>query len=257
MSIKSFPPFKFYQNKNGRELLENPLIVALDTDDLQKLKTLVKILNPHVGGFKLGPRLVLKYGQALLEEIAFQAPVFLDCKFFDIQSTVLSSVKTSFSCGASMVTVHALNHIETLKALSDLEKELNDIRPFRILCVTVLTDWNELDLPLSVWRASPLMEHVQKLAIRVWTAGLFGIVCSPNELETLWKQAMLKEIKPFFVSPGIRWGKNKGKDEQRRIASPKEALSLGASALVLGRPILEAKDPLSVVEEIHAQRQNV
>ena len=233
--MKSFLPFEFFQNNKGRDQLKNPLIIALDTDDLLKVKKLVKILGPYVGGFKLGPRLILKYGQDLMEEVSLQSPVFLDCKFFDIQSTVISSVKTGFYCGASMISVHALNSVETLKALYHLEMELNVIRPFRILCVTVLTDWDENDLPHSVWKESSLEGHVRKLADRAWSSGLRSLVCSPKELKVLWDFAHLKKINPFFVTPGLRWGRNIGKDEQKRVVSPREALSLGASALVLGK----------------------
>ena len=255
--MKSFLPFKFYQDNKGRVRLKKPLIVALDTDCLEKIKKLVKILSPHVGGFKLGPRFILKHGQTLMEEVAFQSPVFLDCKFFDIQSTVIHSVKAGFYCGASMISVHALNSMETLKALYDLETELNAIRPFRILCITLLTDWDKKSLPHSVWKNISLEEHVQRLAHRAWNSGLRSLVCSPKELKMLWNSANTKKINPFFVSPGIRWGKHLGKDEQKRVVSPKEALSLGASALVLGRPILEAQDPLSVLEDIYAQKKNI
>ena len=257
MSRKYFPPFKIHKDSQGISRLQNPLIIALDTDDPDRIKELISVLGPHVGGFKLGPRLILRQGPAFMEEIALRFPVFLDCKFFDIQSTVISSIRAGFHRGASMVTVHALNSIETLKALSDLEVELNTFRPFRILCVTVLTDWAESSLPSSVWKDFSLEEHVQRLAERAWNSGLHSLVCSPKELKPLWALANAKKINPFFINPGIRWGKNAGKDEQKRVVSPKEALAWGAGALVLGRPVLENADPLSVVEEIHAQRKSI
>ncbi|HPI41296.1 MAG TPA: orotidine 5'-phosphate decarboxylase, partial [Pseudobdellovibrionaceae bacterium] len=117
---------------------QNPLIVALDVDTDQEALGLVEELYDLVGGFKVGPRLNLRYGSELIQKISKRAPVFVDNKHFDIPTTMEAAVRASFESGASLVTIHALSGLESLKKMADLEIELSQIRPFRILGVTTL-----------------------------------------------------------------------------------------------------------------------
>lgn len=224
-----------YQNLNRQSSpMKNPLILALDVDTKEQAIQIADELADIVGGFKLGPRLCLRYGKEFIQEIAKRGPIFLDNKHFDIPSTMEAAVRASFEAGASLVTVHALSGAEALKKMAELEKELQQQRPFRILAVTILTSWEEQSLPSNL-KQQPIAQHVNDLANLVQQSGLFGVVCSPHELDLLQNRGL------YLVTPGIRTSMHASSD-QKRIMGPKEALQHGASALVVGRPILEAKN---------------
>ena len=222
-------------NKNIKaHPMKNPLILALDVDTRDEALRIADELADIVGGIKLGPRLCLRYGMDFVKEVAARSPVFLDNKHFDIPSTMEAAVRASFEAGASLVTVHALSGKTALQKMAEVEKELNGVRPFKILAVTILTSWDQSSLPSSM-KEKPIAEHVVALADLVKSAGLSGIVCSPHELDLLQNRDL------YLVTPGIRFSMQDSGD-QKRIMGPKEALRKGASALVVGRPILEAKN---------------
>ncbi|MFS4458107.1 orotidine-5'-phosphate decarboxylase [Bdellovibrio sp. HCB2-146] len=222
-------------NKNNRSTpMRNPLILALDVDTRDQALKIADDLADVVGGFKLGPRLCLRYGMDFVKEIAQRGPIFLDNKHFDIPSTMEAAVRASFDAGASLVTIHALSGSEALKRMATVEKELNAIRPFKILAVTILTSWDEKSFPINM-KAQPVSQHVVDLVELVQSSGLSSIVCSPHELNLLQNRGL------YLVTPGIRFSMQDSGD-QKRIMGPKEALHAGASALVVGRPILEAKN---------------
>ncbi len=228
--------------KNAAHPMVNPLIVALDVDTREKALSLANTLADVVGGFKLGPRLCLRYGMEFVKEMAKKGPIFLDNKHFDIPSTMEAAVRASFEAGASLVTVHALSGREALERMAAVEKELNQQRPFRILAVTILTSWDEKSVPGNL-KSQPISQHVVELATLVKDSGLRGLVCSPHELDLLQNRDL------YLVTPGIRSSMNSFGD-QKRTLSPREALEKGASALVVGRPILEAADPIAAAQEI-------
>jgi orotidine-5'-phosphate decarboxylase len=221
--------------------LRNPLCVALDVDTREQALSLAEDLADIAGGFKLGPRLVNKYGEKIVQEISQMAPVFVDCKFFDIPSTMEAAVRAAFNSGASLVTVHAMSGAEALKKLALLEAELNKQRAFKILAVTILTSWNQESLP-PVMTKNPISEHVRNLAELVQSSGLSSVVCSPEEI------SLLRDLKLYLVTPGIRF-ETDAKDDQKRVLGPVEALQRGSSALVVGRPIIAAKNPKAAAME--------
>jgi orotidine-5'-phosphate decarboxylase len=220
---------------------KNPLCVALDVDSEEKALRIAQDLKEIAGGLKLGPRLIHRGGSAFVKEISKFAPVFVDCKFFDIPSTMEMAVRASFETDASVVTVHALAGEEALSILAKLEQELSKQRPFRILAVTILTSWDQHSLP-SNFRQQPIAEHVRELAELAKRSGLRSIVCSAEELE------ILKDLDLFMLAPGIRFP-NQEAGDQKRVVGPKEAMARGASVLVVGRPILEAADPKKMARE--------
>lgn len=221
-------------NQKSQPML-NPVIVALDVDTREQALKLADDLADVVGGFKVGPRLCLRYGQELVKEIAARGPVFIDNKHFDIPSTMEAAVRASFEAGASLVTVHALAGREALSKMAALEKELSQKRPFRILAVTILTSWDEHSVP-SVLKQQPISHHVTELADLVISSGMTGLVCSPHELDLLQNKGL------YLVTPGIRFSMDSLGD-QKRVMGPYEAMKSGASALVVGRPIIEARNP--------------
>ena len=222
-------------------LASSRLILALDLDSPQEALDLAQKLQGKVGVFKVGPRFVMRAGSEGLKQLRAFGEIFLDCKFHDIPSTMESAVRTSFELGASLVTVHASAGIEALSLMAKVEAELNEQRPFRLLAVTVLTSFSESGLPKN-WQNLTLAEHVKSLVMEAKAAGLKGIVCSPHELELLKKQGL------YLVTPGVRFADEAGNDDQKRVMTPGDAIRAGASALVVGRPIVKAKDPILAAE---------
>ena len=222
-------------------MLKNPILVALDLDQPEKALEIAQELKNIVGGYKVGPRLVMKEGARLVEKLSTLAPVFVDMKHFDIPSTMISAIKTSFDSGATLVTVHALAGLEALAQCAKLEQELNKIRPFKILCVSILTSWDLSSFPSNFKSQTP-SQHVDELSDLVIHSGLTGLVCSGHEL------GLLKDKNLFKVVPGIRGAQDLAQD-QKRVMTPADAIKKGASALVVGRPIIEAQDIKSAAQE--------
>ena len=211
--------------------LKNPLILALDTDTVCEAKALVEDIGCEVGALKLGPRLILQ-DSSLISQFAQVAPIFLDCKFFDIPNSMLSAIRVAYECGVSMVTVHASSGLPTLKLLSDLEKELCCKRPFRILCVTELTS-----------QPGDFQQRVLEHVYNIKSSGLTGVVCSAQEARMVRKAFH----ESWIVTPGIRLPEE-AHDEQARVMTPQLALQAGADAIVIGRPILKAQNKQQAVQ---------
>lgn len=231
-----------------KALLKNPIILALDVDTLSEAYYILDQVGDLVGAIKIGPRLVYRYGADLVAHCAKIAPVFVDNKYFDIPSTMVSAIKASFEAGATLATVHAMSGREALVALAKLENELNQVRPFKILAVTILTSWDELSYP-PVMQQKPVIDHVYALAKLVQECGLSGVVCSAHELE------LLKDFNLYKVTPGIR-PKSSSADDQKRVMNPLSAINAGAAALVIGRPILENPNPKQVIIDILQELNN-
>lgn len=233
--------------------LINPIFVALDVDSDVAALDLAKKLRGKVGGFKVGPRLTLRFGRKLIADLAECGPVFVDNKYYDIPSTMEAAIRATFEAGATFATIHAQAGKEALQILAELQNELRKERPFHILSVTVLTSYSLETVPPN-WESKPLLDHVQSLAQLNIENGIKGMVCSPEEV------AQLRQRFPssFLVTPGIRLSQDAGaKGDQKRVMTPVEAMQSGASALVIGRPILQASDPVLAVENILASLRSM
>jgi orotidine-5'-phosphate decarboxylase len=240
--------------------LKNKLIVALDVDTLEKAKDLVGILCPTVTMFKVGCQLFTACGPEAVRMIGEKgARVFLDLKFYDIPQTVYSSsssasaicvepdiptgteqyVKEVIQPSVFMMTVHIQGGKkmleEAVRGAANKATELRIERP-RIVGVTVLTSDEQRDTINVVLERAKLAKE----------AGLDGVVCSVHEAAAVRKVYGKNFI---IVTPGIRH-KGAKKDDQKRIATVEEALEAGADFIVVGRPILEAADPLEAVKQI-------
>ena len=216
-----------------------PVFVALDLETKKQALSLVKSTQNYVQAYKIGPRLFLNYGKTLIEDIKQLAPdtqIFLDFKFYDIPSSTVEAVHSAFQAGADFVTVHASVGEETLNLLYQLECQLSKKRKFKILFVTVLS---------SVSFSLEIEKKVFNLADIVYRAGLKGLVCSP------WEAGVLRDKYPdvFLVTPGIRW-EGDGKEDQKRVMTPLQALQAGSSALVMGRSLSAHPEPESVLEKL-------
>lgn len=223
------------------------LIVALDTGDLEKAKRIVNELSGVVRIFKVGSQLFTRYGPKAVDMVNKRnCKVFLDLKFHDIPNTVKGAVESAKDLGVFMLTIHTLGGKEMLKAASSIPN-----RP-KLVGVTVLTSLNNNDLSnLGIDRN--VENEVLYLAKLAKDSELDGVVCSPKEI-VLVRKKIGKDF--IIVTPGIRLKGDKTSD-QKRVLTLKEAISLGADYIVIGRPILEAKEPIKVAREIVREIQDV
>ncbi len=229
--------------------MRNPIIVALDVPTKEAALKLAEEVAPAVGGFKIGSELFTVAGPDMVHRIRERgALVFLDLKFHDIPNTVAKAVASAVKLDVQMLTVHASGGFEMLKAAEESAQEaawkLGRTPPL-VLGVTVLTSLDagalrEIGLDVNV------EYQVRRLATVAVKAGLKGLVCSPQEVAKL-KQSLPANVQ--LVTPGVRTGAEKA-DDQKRTLSPKEAMSAGASWLVIGRPIYAADNPRAAAEKI-------
>lgn len=227
---------------------EERIILALDFPQLDDASSWVKRFKGKIKTFKVGPILFLNCGPQGITELAGSgAQIFLDLKFHDIPSTAEKSAKQVVNYGISMFTVHALGGFEMMRAVSESVKveseRLSRPKPL-ILAVTILTSHGEEEIDELGIKGLPI-ESVLRLADIADLAGVDGIVCSGREVEVL-----RKEFGDRFklVVPGIRLDKHA--QDQRRIVTPAEAVSLGADYLVIGRAITESQNPEDALDGI-------
>lgn len=223
----------------------SPIMLALDVDSPDVAWNLADSVKDYVGGFKLGPRLLIRAPE-LITSLARLRPVFCDNKYYDIPSTMAAGIEACFERGAQWVTIHGGCGFSTLEQLKSLEAKLSSEKPFQILCVTVLTSYSQQNLP-SHWSLEAGLPGIGELILRdVIRSGLRGVVCSAKELPRF------KSLFPegTFVVPGIR-REDDAADDQSRTATPGEALRMGAEYLVIGRPIVAAHDPILAAQQIY------
>jgi orotidine-5'-phosphate decarboxylase len=225
------------------------LIAALDVDTLDAARKIVDALYPSVKIFKIGSQLFTNAGPAAVEyAVSKGARVFLDLKFHDIPNTVAGAARAAVKLKVFMLNVHVQGGFDmmqkTILAVKEEAGRLKIQRPL-VLGVTVLTSMGEKDLKDLEIRKG-VKSQVTYLAKLAREAGLDGVVASADEVQPIrWSCGDDFVI----VTPGIRpeWAQ---KNDQKRTATPKEAISLGANYIVVGRPILEAKDPRLAAEEV-------
>ncbi|MFN3712843.1 MAG: orotidine-5'-phosphate decarboxylase [Alcanivoracaceae bacterium] len=222
----------------------SPVIVALDYPCLADAIALAQQLDPAVVRLKVGKELFTREGPSVVESLqALGFELFLDLKFHDIPNTVAAALKSAAALGVWMVNVHASGGRRMMEAASEALANLSS-RPL-LTAVTVLTSMNDQDLA-EIGISVPAAEQVRRLALLARDCGIDGVVCSAQEVP------MLRELcgDDFLkVTPGIRpSGSDAG--DQSRIVTPVEALALGVSHMVIGRPITRAASPTKAVDEI-------
>ncbi len=219
------------------------LIVALDLPSAAEALAMAARLRGHVSWFKVGSQLFTAAGPNLVSAlVAARSHVFLDLKFHDIPNTVAAAVTSAGRLGASLIDVHALGGSDMIRAAAQAARGLPEPRP-RLLAITVLTSHDEASLE-RLGIAGGLEGSVRRLALLAQEAGADGVVASPLEAP-----AIRGACGPGFlvVTPGIRpAGAPRG--DQARHATPAAALRAGADFLVMGRPVLDADDPVAAVE---------
>ncbi len=220
------------------------LIVALDVPNAAAATEMMNRLEGVCQWFKVGLELFTAAGPAVLEPLVARGhSVFLDLKFHDIPNTVAGAVRSAAALGARMLTVHAAGGPAMLAAAWSALEGLSE--PPQLLAVTVLTSMDEAQLRAAGVERAPA-EQVGLLAKMGLEAGIRGFVCSPQEVAAL---RALTGPEGVLVVPGIRPA-GAASGDQRRIATPAEALCAGASYLVVGRPITQAPNPAEAAAAI-------
>lgn len=222
----------------------NRLIVALDVPDAASADRLVDRLGGSCSWFKIGLELFVAAGPSLLDPLLKRGhSIFLDLKFHDIPNTVAGAVRSAAGLGVHMLTVHAGGGPAMLSAARSALDGVSN--PPQLLAVTVLTSMDAAQLHSTGIDRDPAGQ-AELLARAGIGAGIHGFVCSPQEVAAL---RVLTGPKGVLVIPGVRpAGSDTG--DQKRIATPAEALRQGASYLVVGRPITQAEDPRAAAEAI-------
>jgi orotidine-5'-phosphate decarboxylase len=230
----------------------NPILVALDVESAARAVELANQLRGSVGGYKIGKQLFTAAGPAMVRELTSRGDrVFLDLKFHDIPNTVAGAVQSAVATGAWMVNVHASGGSAMMRAAADAAAKtaasLGRAKPL-VIGVTVLTSMTDAALQeIGVQR--PMLDQVVHLAKLAKASGLDGVVASPQETRAI-RDACGKDFQ--IVTPGIRPADQQGKDDQARTLTPAEAISAGATYLVIGRPITAAPNPRDAAERIAA-----
>jgi orotidine-5'-phosphate decarboxylase len=225
----------------------NPVIVALDFDSADVARELVEQLGDLVSFYKVGLELYAAAGMSFVRELVERGKdVFLDLKLYDIGETVKRATVQVARSGARFLTVHGS------RAVMQAAVEGRASSPLKLLAVTVLTSFDQDDLA-DLGYPCAVADLVSLRVRKAMEAGVDGIVCSPLEV------AMVRALAPraILVTPGVR-SAGAGKGDQKRVATPAEAIRAGADYLVIGRQITRAADPrqeaLRIMAEIETAR---
>ncbi len=220
--------------------MKNPIFLAVDTPDLDEAKRLVSLVENHIGGIKLGLEFFASHGRTGVSVMqSFGLPIFIDLKFHDIPNTVGKTVAAIAPLSPAILTVHAAGGrrmLEFAKAAAPLS--------CKIVAVTVLTSLDAGDLDAAGVDSDP-EEQVQRLTGLARSSGIDGIVCSGGEVavaRNLWPDG-------YIVVPGVRPAGAVSADQKRAI-TPRAAMDLGASIIVIGRPITQAENPVDAAAAI-------
>jgi orotidine-5'-phosphate decarboxylase len=225
------------------------LIVALDVDSRREAEEKVKLIGDPVGFYKIGLELFTAEGPDVVKAVKdLGKKVFLDLKFHDIPRTVERAVRSGGKLGVDLMTIHSVGGRAMIKAAADAAAEFGEAGP-KILAVTVLTSLDRSDLEdVGIAGRSPA-EQVEAMARFAVENGANGLVCSPMEVGALSKSLKAGTL---FITPGVRPA-GAAVGDQKRVATPADAVRDGATHLVVGRPILAAADPAAAAAAIRAE----
>ncbi len=223
---------------------QSPIVVALDFPTMAQSVEMAKRLDPSQCRVKVGKELFTTAGPAILDELhALGFDIFLDLKFHDIPNTVANAVSVAAKAGVWMVNVHASGGRRMMESSANALQQLPDNNTL-LIAVTVLTSMDQSDLVEIGIDLTP-EQHVKRLATLAKSSGMDGVVCSAKESNMLSTE-LGKDF--VLVTPGIRpTGADQG--DQKRIMTPAEAMAAGSHYLVMGRPITQAVDPISVLKK--------
>ena len=224
---------------------DDRLIVGLDLPDAAAARAMVDRLGDTVGFYKIGLGLLASGGIDLARElVANGRRVFLDLKLFDISATVEAAARRLAGVGPELMTVHGDPHVvrAAVKGRADA--------PTRILAETILTSIDRGDLDAALIRDGAVSDLVLARARAALEAGADGVVASPREAAAI--RALPAAEGRLIVTPGVRPA-GAAAGDQKRIATPSEALRDGADHIVMARPVIAAPDPTAAAHAILAE----
>jgi orotidine-5'-phosphate decarboxylase len=212
--------------------MKAPIVLAVDTPDLDIAKQWVASTQESVSVYKLGLEFFLSFGHDGVRAIQSEtdADIFLDLKLHDIPHTVEGAARAIAALSPKYLTVHASGGRAMIKAAVDAVPGTD------VTAVTILTSLSEEDL-FEIGYANAALESAVALAKMSVTAGARAIVCSPLEITAI-RSAVGST--PTIITPGVRPLSEAGSDDQKRTMTPKDAISAGASLVVIGRPITKS-----------------
>ena len=224
-------------------LADDRLIVALDVPNALAGLEMARTLGDAVSFYKIGLGMLTGGGLALANELKQEhgKRIFLDMKFFDIGATVTAAVRGIAQYDLDFLTVHGDPHV--VRAAKDGAGGSD----LKILAVTVLTSLDRNDLDEGMMRAGDLAELTLERAARALAAGADGVIASPQEAAAI--RALPEAAGKLIVTPGVRPA-GSAVGDQKRIATPLNALKAGADHIVVGRPVWQAPDPRSAAQAI-------
>ena len=216
------------------------IFVSIDNSDIGESLEIISQIKDSIAGIKIGIEYLSNGLEGVKALSKYNLPIFYDCKFFDIKNSVVKAIKALKNLpNISYLTIHLLNGKETLIEAKKAADQLS----IKLIGISVLTSFSNENLK-NLGFSSTVNIQVQKLAQLAAKIKLHGIVCSAHEL------SIVKKISPNLVcfTPGIRLSSSKI-FEQKRIATPKEAIDKGSDYLIIGRPITIG-DPKKNIEKI-------
>lgn len=226
---------------------DDRLILALDVDNALQGLELAQKLGDAVSFYKIGLGMLTGGGLALANELKQEhgKRIFLDMKFFDIGATVEKAVRGVSQYDIDFLTVHGDPHVVRAAKQGAAGKDM------KILAVTILTSLDRADLDAGLIKTGDVADLVIERAARAMDAGADGVIASPQEAALI--RALPEAAGKLIVTPGVRpAGADKG--DQKRIATPAQAIRDGVDHIVVGRPIWQAADPraaaLAIVNEM-------
>jgi orotidine-5'-phosphate decarboxylase len=225
---------------------------AIDVDNAERAIQLVRDLRDSVGVFKIGLELLSAEGPSVLDRIrdAGARRIFYDAKLFDIPNTVAGAMRGIAAWHPWCVTVHATGGREILEAAVKTAAAANGSDRTKIIAVTLLTSISAETLRDQVGMTGSVEECVVRLALLARASGCDGVVSSPREIAAI--RAAIPDPEFLIITPGVRpAGSDIG--DQARVTTPAEAIRLGASMLVIGRPITAAADPVEAAARIEQE----
>tara|TARA_B100000963_G_scaffold156929_1_gene136565 strand:- start:10 stop:693 length:684 start_codon:yes stop_codon:yes gene_type:complete len=218
------------------------IIVALDSNNLNKIIKLVNILKKDVFAFKIGYQFFYNFGLEGYRKVYSICPkIFLDLKLHDIPNTVGSGLSALVKMKPLFTTIHISGGDDMMIESTKNKKNT------KILGVSILTSLNSVQTK-KYYNQKNVSALVKKFAQAAKKNKLDGVVCSPQEIKYIRKVVGKNFI---IVTPGIRISNKLKSDDQKRVETPNKAISLGANYLVIGRPITKSKDPVKTLKEIN------
>lgn len=221
----------------------NPVIIALDFDSPQQADRLVADLGTDADFYKIGIELFAAAGMDYVRKLVRQGKrVFLDLKYYDIGETVRRAVAVAAKSGAAFLTIHAIGQVMRAAVEGRGDSDM------KLLAVTVLTSFDQVDVE-QMGHDCSVSELVARRVRQAMATGIEGIVGSPLEAVAIRHAAGPDAI---LVTPGVR-SAGAARGDQKRVATPAEALRDGADYIVIGRQVTRAADPCAALAAIHQE----